>query len=267
MGGWGLNLKVTKETRGKGGTDASFWRAGFDRFAEFLQIWAVHCVSIRYGSKHAAANRLMKQAEGSFIPTRRSLLTKLKDWDDQESWKRFHDTYWKLIFSVAVKAGLSEEEAKDVVQETVIGVAQKMKEFKYDPAVGSFKAWLLTLTRWRIMDQMRKRNRHQQRHVSPAEDASGTALIDKVPDPASLALDLVWEEQWQKNLTDVALSRIRRKVNAKDYQIFDLYVIKEWSVQEVVETLHVSVHQVYGAKSRLMALLEKEVEVLESQML
>ena len=94
-----------------------------------------------------------------FIPTRHSLLSRLKDWGDQESWRDFFDTYWKLIYGVAIKAGLSGVEAQEVVQETVIAVAKKIHDFKTDPAFGSFKAWLLHLTRWRIADQFRKRQR------------------------------------------------------------------------------------------------------------
>src|SRR6266545_4859896 len=91
------------------------------------------------------------------IQTRWSLIGRLKDMDDQQSWQEFFDAYWKLIYAVALKAGLSDAEAQDVVQETVISVAKKMPEFKCDPAAGSFKSWLLTLTRWRIVDQLRKR--------------------------------------------------------------------------------------------------------------
>ena len=91
------------------------------------------------------------------IPTRDSLLSRLKDWGDDESWRDFFNTYWKLVHGVALKAGLSEQEAEEVVQETVITVARRIPEFKYDPAVCSFKTWLLNLTRWRIVDQLRKR--------------------------------------------------------------------------------------------------------------
>src|SRR3989442_10370158 len=91
------------------------------------------------------------------LQTRWSLIGRLKDMDDQQSWQEFFDAYWKLIYSVALKAGLSDAEAQDVVQETVISVAKKMPEFNADPAAGSFKSWLLTLTRWRIVDQARKR--------------------------------------------------------------------------------------------------------------
>ena len=95
--------------------------------------------------------------DDDFIPTRRSLLNRIKNWEDQESWKQFFDTYGRLIYSVAVKAGLTDAEAQDVVQETILIVAKKIPEFKYDPAVGSFKSWLRLITRRRIEKQLKKR--------------------------------------------------------------------------------------------------------------
>src|SRR5437867_10362332 len=103
----------------------------------------------------------MPVEQPEFIPTRQSLLSRLKSWDDQESWREFFDRYWKLIYGVALKSGLTPSEAQDVVQETLIAVCKNIKEFKADPAFGSFKAWLLKLTRWRILDQVKKRPREQ----------------------------------------------------------------------------------------------------------
>ncbi len=100
----------------------------------------------------------MKSAD-EMIPTRQSLLSRLKDWNDQEGWKVFFDTYWRLIYHTAVKAGLTDAEAQDAVQETVISVMKSMPTFEYDSQNGSFKSWLLRLTSWRITDQLRKRQR------------------------------------------------------------------------------------------------------------
>ena len=94
-----------------------------------------------------------------FIPTRASLLGRLKDWEDQQSWQDFFNIYWRLIYSVALKAGLSDGEAQDVVQETLVTVAKKIGQFKSDPALGSFKKWLLLITRRRIADQFEKRGK------------------------------------------------------------------------------------------------------------
>ncbi len=68
----------------------------------------------------------------------------------RRGWKQFFETYWKVIYGAAIKAGLTDAEAQDVVQDTLIEVARKMGALKYDPALGSFKGWLLKLTRWRV---------------------------------------------------------------------------------------------------------------------
>jgi RNA polymerase sigma-70 factor (ECF subfamily) len=200
------------------------------------------------------------------FPTRRSLLTRLKNWDDHDGWKRFFDTYWRLIYGTAIKSGLSDAEAQDVVQETVISVANKMNEFKYDPALGSFKGWLLTLTRWRITDQIRKRPRHGQAGGSQPEDGVRTSTIESLPDEQSVQLDAIWDAEWQKNLTDAAIERVKRKVGARQYQLFDLHVIKEWPVADVAKTLGVTHNHVHKAKSRISEMIRDEIEILEAKL-
>src|SRR5437660_9619098 len=91
------------------------------------------------------------------IATRRSVVERLADWGDALRWQAFFDPYSKLIYSAARRSDLTDAEAQDVVQETVITVAKNIDKLKYDPAIGSFKGWLLQITRWRIADQFRKR--------------------------------------------------------------------------------------------------------------
>src|SRR5580693_1736473 len=105
-------------------------------------------------------------------PIRESLLERLRDLGDHEGWKVFFDLYWKLIYNAATKAGLNDAEAQDVVQETVISVCRHMPEFEYDRQNGSFKSWLLRLTSWRIVDQLRKRQRRIE-HL-PSENGTST---------------------------------------------------------------------------------------------
>ena len=201
------------------------------------------------------------------IPTRRSLLTRLKQWDDHESWKDFFDTYWKLVYGVALKSGLDESESQEVVQETVIAVAKKMHDFKYDPAVGSFKSWLLHITRCRIADQLRKRYKEAVVAQAPSNDTSRTDAIAALPDPNSLNLEAIWDEDWQQNLIAAALARVKKQVNPRQYQIFDLYVVKGWPVNQVRLTLGVSATQVYLAKFRISNLVKKAAKKLEAEML
>ena len=196
------------------------------------------------------------------LATRRSLVDRLANWDDQRRWQEFFDTYWKLIYSAAQKSGLSDSEAQEVVQETVITVAKKIDKLRYDPALGSFKGWLLQITRWRIADQFRKRDSVQTQRERPDDDRR-TATIERLPDLNVVDLDVLWEREWQENLFHAAIARVKKKVDPKQFQIFDCYVRKEWPAQKVAAQLRVSVGQVYLARHRVSALIKKEVKTIE----
>jgi len=197
------------------------------------------------------------------IPTRRSLLERLRDLDDQPSWREFFDTYWKLIYGAAIRAGLSDQEAEDVLQETVIGVARKMPEFKYDPAACSFKGWLMHVTRCRIADRFRRRRPQNVPLAVPRADTTAESTLD-LPDPAADVLDGIWNEEWQKNIVDVAMERIRSRVNPEHYQIFHLHAVKGLGVQDVAKLTGASLAKVYVTYHRIAKLVKQEVHRLES---
>ncbi len=200
-----------------------------------------------------------------FLVTRRSLVERLGDWNDGKRWQQFFDSYWKLIHRAARKAGLTESEAEEVVQETLITVAKKVGGLAYDPQLGSFKGWLLHITRWRIADQFRKRQQagEQNAKTRPGDETRLTNTIERIADPAGFDLDAAWDEEWRANLREAATALAKRKVSAKQYQIFDCYVLKQWPAQKVAKELRVSVTQVYLAKHRVAAVLKKEAKRVE----
>ncbi len=71
---------------------------------------------------------IMAELKDDSYPTRPSLLRRLKDTEDHQSWQEFHDLYAKLIFRFAIKAGLNEDEAQEVVQDTMIGAAKNLRD-------------------------------------------------------------------------------------------------------------------------------------------
>jgi RNA polymerase sigma factor (sigma-70 family) len=207
---------------------------------------------------------MMTHRRQALLPTRRSLLSRLKHWDDQESWRCFFDTYWRLIHGVARKAGLTEAESQDVVQETVISVAKQMNGFCYDPARGSFKSWLLQITRRRIADFLRVRYRQVQcAPLDVAAEPHRTPLVQQVPDEKAGGFEALWEDEWKKRLLEAALQRVRRRVDALQYQMFACYVLQGRAPAEVSRLLGVSVGQLYLAKHRVGSLVRKEVQRLE----
>jgi RNA polymerase sigma-70 factor (ECF subfamily) len=205
----------------------------------------------------------MSKEPEELLPTRRSLLSRLKVWDDRESWHDFFQTYWKLIYTVAVRAGLNESEAQDVVQETIISVARQMPNFKYDPTRGSFKSWLFLITRRRVTDHFRKEYRRLKTEEPAAESMSRTTRLERIPDPAAALTGDVWEEEWKRQIFDQALKRVKRQIDPKQFQIFDCYVMKEWAVKDVTSAFGVNPNQVYLIKHRVSNLIAEEVRKLE----
>jgi len=207
----------------------------------------------------------MSEPPDELIPTRATLIQRLKNWQDQSSWQDFFETYWHLIYGVAVKRGLSKSEAQDVVQETMIAVAKHMPAFRYNPAIGSFKAWLLNMTRWRIADQLRKR----RPLVVCLELKDETSLGENNDDEAKLAmsdLEKVWDDEWEKNLLEVAVTKARRHLDPKQYQIFDFCANKGWKPERVAEAFAIPINQVYIARHRVAEMIREEIERLKKEM-
>lgn len=208
----------------------------------------------------------MSSPTPDLIPTRQSLLERLKSLDDQSSWGDFFETYWKLIYGVARKAGLTDPEAQDVVQETIISVARKIPEFTYDPAAGSFKGWLMRLTRWRITDHYRKKHYEQKGEWKPREQATDMTFLEQHPDMGGLDLEALWNAEWERHVTEVALGKVRQQADPLQFQIFQLHVVNGVPATEVARRLGVKLPQVYFAKYKLTALVRREVRRLEEKM-
>ncbi len=200
-----------------------------------------------------------------YLPTRQSLLSRLKNLSDQTSWKRFFDTYWRLIYDVARKAGMTDAEAQDIVQETIIGVARRIPEFRYNREVCSFKTWLLQMTRWRIVDHFRKKQYRNQGQKLPREEHLETGLLERQVEPVVGDLEAVWDEEWRKNLMNAAIQRVKNRVRPSAYQMFHLHVLKKFPVKTVAQKLGVKAAEVYFAKYKVSALLRREIKALESR--
>jgi RNA polymerase sigma-70 factor (ECF subfamily) len=207
----------------------------------------------------------MVDGADELIPTRATLIHRLKNWGDQASWQDFFDTYWRLIYGVAVKRGLTKSEAEDVVQLTMMSVAKHMPGFKYDPAIGTFKAWLLNMTRWRITDQIRKRPPPASRLEEILEKPAGHPAAAGQVQQTLPELEKLWDDEWEKNLLHAAIAKARRRLDPKQYQIFDCYVNKEWPPERIAKAFGISTNQVYLAKHRMTALIKEEAERIQRE--
>lgn len=194
--------------------------------------------------------------------TRHTLLERLKHWDDNDSWNDFFQTYWKLIYSTALTKGLEPRDAEDVVQETVIGVSKSLPNFQYDPKIGSFKSWLLKITYRKINDKLRERGPVGKRkfvgQTEIAEHPSNTLN-------PSEEFEETWDREWEKNLIGAAVEIVKGRVKPKDFQIFELGVLREWPVAKIREHLQVSTPKICLTKHRVSNQVKNELKRLQTK--
>ena len=142
-------------------------------------------------------------------------------------------------------------------------VARNLKTFKTSPEHGSFRAWLLTATRWRIINQFKKRRPEEWARIERSlDDTKGTSIIDRQAAPHDAQFEAVWDQEWRDHVTQIALQALKGKVQPKHYQIFYLHTIRGKSVRDVTRMLGVTASQVYLVKHRLAFAFRKEIERL-----
>jgi len=200
-------------------------------------------------------------APSDSLRTRESLLSRLRDWDNGAEWRVFFDTYWRLIFSFGRKSGLNEPDAQDLVQEVMVSVAKKLPDFTYDPNKGRFRHWLLLVVRSRLVDHWRKHLTKQSRTASLEDQpSSGGESVDP-------EVEKLWENEWRTHLLDGAFARLRRRVPARHFMLFEMAARQGLPLNKVAASLGISVPHAYVIRHRLNKMLREEVRRTEDGVL
>jgi RNA polymerase sigma factor (sigma-70 family) len=200
--------------------------------------------------------------ESETLKTSWTLVARLKDLDDQDNWGRFYRLYRGLIMGVAVKAGLREDEAEVVVQETMASVSKNISGFEAGASRGSFHAWLLQLIRWRILDQLKRR---MPAGGAGSETSSSTSTIARIPNPLEVDLDALCDAEWQQTLLTQAMNELQVEVSAIHYQAFHMLTVQQKSVGDTARLLGRSRPQIYLMKHRTAHALKKIVRRLQQR--
>jgi RNA polymerase sigma factor (sigma-70 family) len=186
----------------------------------------------------------------------------LKNWQDEISWEFFAQVYGKLIRDFALKAGLTLDEADEVVQEVLIELADRLKTFSYDRKKGSFKGWLFQLASWRVTNQLKRRQ-----HSLTSLDAMLTADACVTPHYIEASLhdmaEVAWEKEWQQAMLGAALRKLRERMPHNQYQVLQMIVQQGLTVVEVGRLLGIPRTQVYLLKLRGLARLKRQITILE----
>jgi RNA polymerase sigma-70 factor (ECF subfamily) len=187
-----------------------------------------------------------------------SLLVRLRDDRDAAAWAQFVEVYAQLIYRFGRRHGLQDADAADLTQDSLRVVAGAIKQFEYDPRRGSFRAWLFTVVRNRLL-------RFRARQDRPGRGSGNSAaqqLLEEVPAREQEQAAL-WDEDYERRQFAWAAEQVRRQVQESTWRAFWRTAVEGESGQEVAAALGMSVAAVYLAKSRVMARLKELIRQLQ----
>ncbi len=185
--------------------------------------------------------------------TQPTLLLKIRDTDDIAAWERFVTIYTPLIFGYCLKRGLQPADASDVAQETMRTVAQAINRFDYDKKKGTFRGWLLMVTRNKLLKHFSKIQRQ------PIGTGSSTiqAKLEATPDADETDS---WNHAYQQRLFQWAAAEVKSEFSKKTWNAFWLMAVENKNSQTVAHQLGMSLGALYIAKSRVISRIRKQIE-------
>lgn len=181
-----------------------------------------------------------------------ALLQGLNQRSNEDAWRRFCARYEPMLLAFAQRAGLRDEDARDVVQETLVVFLGSFRDGRYDPQRGRLRSWLQGI----VLNKIREaRRRLAKQEVQVADPTSSTAFMDRVPD--NRKLNDIFEEEWERGIMAECLREVHRHVDARTFRTFELYAVENWPAEKVADHLGISRNTVYVSKTRVLSRLRQ----------
>ena len=196
--------------------------------------------------------------------TRVTLLLRLKRAGEENDWEDFYHQYARFIMSVALRSGLSQRDAEDILQETMMEMMRVMARFDYDPAKGTFRGFLRKI----VTRKAARYRARQPNHVSlDLLVSKGDALLMELIDEEGLSelfkgIDAVWkaavlEEAAHRLVAD-------HGVHEENVAVMDA-LLKGSTVEEIAAQTGKTANAIYQVKHRVQKILRDTVaEIMEN---
>lgn len=189
-----------------------------------------------------------------------TLLTRVRDVNDQQAWNEFVECYAPKIFVWCRRFHLQESDASDVTQEVLVKLVGAMQSFVYDPARGSFRGWLKTIT----TNAVRDLGRTWQRNGRAVGDTNLSQLLESLEDPEAVrVLEDVIEGAHQQQILQEAATQVALRVQPHTWKAYQLTAVEQRPAAQVARELQMRISEVYVAKSRVMKMLRETIALLE----
>ena len=189
--------------------------------------------------------------------TRMTLIARLKDRRDGTAWKELVEIYMPVVHGLVVRSGLQDADAADVTQDVFRSVARSIDGFQCERNKGSFRGWLMAITRSRLADFLASR----RRHVQASGDTAVQECLEQVPQ--NVGGEEVWEEDYRRSVFRWAADKVRGRFKESTWQAFWRTAVEGEDTKTVAQSLDMSEGAVYIAKCRVTARLKETISHME----
>jgi RNA polymerase sigma factor (sigma-70 family) len=196
---------------------------------------------------------------GATPTTRPSLLLRIRDCGDHEAWTQFVALYGPLVYQFARRRGLQDADAADVTQIVFHAISQEIPRLDYDPRRGSFRGWLLVVTRNQVNKFLERT--FARGRSSPCEL---TAHLADVCTPENREAQ-IWEQEFQLRAFRLAADRVQREFESSSWQAFWQTAVHGQAAKSVGQRLGMSVGAVYTARSRVLSRIKAAVAEFDDE--
>ncbi len=189
--------------------------------------------------------------------TRSSLILRLADNVDGEAWDEFVEIYEPFIYRYARRRGLQDADARELVQDVLVGVANAVSKWKPDQGRAKFRTWLFRIAKFQLLKRFRK-NSQEKQFGDWAELDDILSMQDWKPCEEE-------ETEYRRMVFRWAAEQVQEQVKPKTWLAFQLSSIENQSVAQVAETTGLTRDQVYVARSRVIKRLREHIQTFEAE--
>ena len=191
------------------------------------------------------------------MQTRQTLIERLKDKHDEESWKTFTQIYQRYIYVVIRRMNINHSECEDLVQEVLFNIWNKLPDFQYSPDKAKFRTWLSLVIKNKVLNYLESQKSHINKINKAAEQPVKKVLEQEV--------DSIIRKEWENYVTNMAMEKIKGSFPGQAIKVFEM-TLEGLSIQEIATKLDIKENTVYKYKNRVKAKLINEIAHLRIEL-
>ena len=188
--------------------------------------------------------------------TRFTLIQKMKNNPDENSWDEFDQTYRPYIIGIVRKLNFDYHENEDMTQMIMVKLWKGLQNFDYRPGECRFRSWVAIVARNAVTQNL-SLNRNKM-----LKKMDGDLEVDGVSAPE---IEEVAFEEWKEFILQKAMEYTQQQFKEQVFEVF-LKFTEGMKAEEVAVATGVAPGSVYVYKKRVEAVLKKEILRLNEEL-